>query len=408
MKKYLLLIILLLPISVLAEIYTITYDANDGSGRTKVVEYSDVQNIVLEGTHAFEKLDDNANDPMDDSSIDRWNLNTDNSDWGYAPWGYYETSSMFSSSNNITLYAKWVGRVELNRTLNYLYLNGENITSDINNGLNIKKYDDYKVQMSFNEKSSNNGDYSYNQFFEYHYMKMPDWFNNMLTEDIAQSYSERREIPFNLSGSMIYQGNTVSLTGKTYYGYYYIKDGYLYVDLPRANTVEAHVVDAVGNATFSLIYQVNWEVKYNNGVEYHSARLSGSVVIEELKETGVVTAKYVDIDTNEEISENVSTRDFVGEQVSTSAKDIDDYTLVEIPEEETFYYEIEEKTVYYKYKKNGSQESSNNNKKTVKGESEIKENPKTGVYTHTALTILMIASFIYIYKKIKTKELFKI
>ena len=170
MKKYLLLIILLLPISVLAEIYTITYDANDGSGRTKVVEYSDVQNIVLEGTHAFEKLDDNANDPMDDSSIDRWNLNTDNSDWGYAPWGYYETSSMFSSSNNITLYAKWVGRVELNRTLNYLYLNGENITSDINNGLNIKKYDDYKVQMSFNEKSSNNGDYSYNQFFEYHYM----------------------------------------------------------------------------------------------------------------------------------------------------------------------------------------------------------------------------------------------
>ena len=237
---------------------------------------------------------------------------------------------------------------------------------------------------------------------------MPDWFNNMLTEDIAQSYSERREIPFNLSGSMIYQGNTVSLTGKTYYGYYYIKDGYLYVDLPRANTVEAHVVDAVGNATFSLIYQVNWEVKYNNGVEYHSARLSGSVVIEELKETGVVTAKYVDIDTNEEISENVSTRDFVGEQVSTSAKDIDDYTLVEIPEEETFYYEIEEKTVYYKYKKNGSQESSNNNKKTVKGESEIKENPKTGVYTHTALTILMIASFIYIYKKIKTKELFKI
>ena len=79
MKKIILLVIayiLFVPFMANAEEkYTITYDANDGTGRTKVVEVDNINKVKMPGVSIFKNLNDDPEDPLDDKIIYSWNMN---------------------------------------------------------------------------------------------------------------------------------------------------------------------------------------------------------------------------------------------------------------------------------------------------------------------------------------------
>ena len=121
-----------------AEKITIIYDANDGSGRTKVVELDKGDEYRLLGSDAFDNLNDDSNDPMDDKVILGWMKNPDDSRYTYATYAILKNNPNSSSQYNmweslnsqteITLYAMWDKREDISNLLAAHALSGEGAT----------------------------------------------------------------------------------------------------------------------------------------------------------------------------------------------------------------------------------------------------------------------------------------
>ena len=82
MKKlvFLLILIMGIPLTINAkDTLTITYDANDGSGRTKTVDLPRGDSYTMLGNDVFSSLNDDAKNPHDDKVIKSWNTSPDGS-----------------------------------------------------------------------------------------------------------------------------------------------------------------------------------------------------------------------------------------------------------------------------------------------------------------------------------------
>ncbi len=140
--------------------------------------------------------------------------------------------------------------------------------------------------------------------------------------------------------------------------------------------------------------------------------ISGSVTLENnsnTKETSGVTdvkvyrniiVKYLDIDTNEEISEKVIFNDLVGSIYTPVSKNIDEYTLVERPTSKEYIIETTDQTLTYKYKKRI--------KEVVQEEiPKVDENPSTGIFKTYYLLSIPIILLIMVVIRIGKHSMFK-
>ena len=140
--------------------------------------------------------------------------------------------------------------------------------------------------------------------------------------------------------------------------------------------------------------------------------VSGSVVLENnsnTKETSGITdvkvyrniiVKYIDIDTNESISEDTIFNALVGESYTPVAKTIEDYSLVSKPDNDNYVITINNQTLTYKYKKRV--------KEVAKEEiPKVDENPQTGEFKAYYLLLIPITIFIVILVRISKRNIFK-
>ena len=99
------------------------------------------------------------------------------------------------------------------------------------------------------------------------------------------------------------------------------------------------------NAGFELTY-TNWDKKSDSVKGTENAQVFWGA-------KGKVNVKYVDINTNEEISTGALIEDFVGENYETVKKSVDGYKFVEVEGNETGTISKETTNVIYKYAKLG-------------------------------------------------------
>ena len=99
------------------------------------------------------------------------------------------------------------------------------------------------------------------------------------------------------------------------------------------------------NAGFELTY-TNWDKKSDSVKGTENAQVFWGA-------KGKVNVKYVDINTNEEISTGALIEDFVGENYETVKKSVDGYKFVEVEGNETGTFSKETTNVIYKYAKLG-------------------------------------------------------
>ena len=140
--------------------------------------------------------------------------------------------------------------------------------------------------------------------------------------------------------------------------------------------------------------------------------ISASIVLENnsnIKETSGVTdvkvyrniiVKYIDIDTNEEISESTIFNDLVGSLYTPVSKNIEEYTLVERTTSREYTVETTDQTLTYKYKKRV---------KEVVQESipTVVENPATGENKKYYLLSIPIIMLIMLLIDINKHSIFK-
>ena len=91
---------------------------------------------------------------------------------------------------------------------------------------------------------------------------------------------------------------------------------------------------------------------------------------------GKITTKYIDIDTEKELSKPLVSEDYIFlNKYVPEAKEIDTYDLVESPEDNEYDYKEEEQTIYYKYKKRKHKiiTKVSGNGGTITGDEEIDE-----------------------------------
>ena len=140
--------------------------------------------------------------------------------------------------------------------------------------------------------------------------------------------------------------------------------------------------------------------------------VSGSIVLDNnsnIKETSGITdvkvyrniiVKYLDIDTNEEISEQVIFNDLVGTLITPISKNIEEYTLVETPSSSNYKVELVDQTLTYKYKKRV--------KEVVQEEiPKVDENPATGEFKTYYLLSIPIIILTLLLIRISKRNIFK-
>lgn len=335
MKKTFLILLLFFPICVYASgPITITYDANDGSGRTKVVTYEDSSNVKMLGNDVFNQLDDDPDTYEDDKIIDRWHKKEDCSDWGYSVFSTYD--DIIGDDENmefLTLYAGWEGRKDITEFWDDTIAFGDAVSGYNDKNYSIEKEKDFEIEFDFHENDT--GD----QFAQLNKYKLPDYFVNSFTKDVEKALSNK----FTITITCVTSRGTFEYKGK-----FYIKDGYMYIDFIEEDTEESNAFWACANVWIRVKYKFKWTKEYKNNRWMYVVSIKDTVTV---YPQGKITVKYVDIDTNEEISDEVLTEDVLGEKYTPVSKNIDDYKLIESPTEVSYEYDEEEQVLYYKYRK---------------------------------------------------------
>ena len=143
----------------------------------------------------------------------------------------------------------------------------------------------------------------------------------------------------------------------------------------------------VNNVSGSIILDNNSNTKEASGIT-------------DVKVYRNIIVKYLDIDTNESISEDTIFNALVGESYTPVAKTIEDYSLVSKPDNDNYVITINNQTLTYKYKKRV--------KEVVKEEiPKVDENPQTGEFKAYYLLLIPITIFIVILVRISKRNIFK-
>ena len=119
---------------------------------------------------------------------------------------------------------------------------------------------------------------------------------------------------------------------------------------------------------------------------------------------GTIKVKYIDIETEEEIEEEVKSVNIIKQTYYPASKYIEGYYLVGTPESTSYTYDEEEQTVYYKYKK-----ISTKVEEIEPPQNKIDENPQTGIFDYISyiiMSIIVIAGVI-ITLNVRKKKMFR-
>ena len=375
---FLLLLIMLVPFMAKAEEnYTITFDANDGSGRTKVVEVDNIKKVKMPGVSIFKNLDDDPEDPLDDKIINSWNINVGENIYSYSKTRFlfnytYDLEKYYKDSNNITIYAEWQGRTEVEPW--YESVKGDSVKYE--NNYIIEPNTNFTIELNrFPRKTG----------YQLLYYKLPDYFTSVLSDSLKKEL----EKPTVLTEKVDVAGEYY-----TYYGKVYIKNNYLIVDFINDES-EAY---AQMNTIMEVYFNVKYSFKFKQ-VTYNDRLLAVATVSGELNNqptwqsndiypTGKIKTHYIDIDTNEEIKDSIEEEEIIGTKYSKKFVEIKDYTFVENTNDD-IEFEEEQQTVYYKYRKIESNKPM------------ILENPKTGNKSLIIIitTTIVLSTITLIYKK---------
>jgi hypothetical protein len=119
---------------------------------------------------------------------------------------------------------------------------------------------------------------------------------------------------------------------------------------------------------------------------------------------GTIKVKYIDIESGEEIEEEVKSVNIINNKYYPASKYIDGYYLVETPELTSYTFDEEEQTIYYKYKKIVTREE-----KVEPSQNKIDENPQTGIFDYISYTIMTVITVIgiTITLNIRKKKIFR-
>ncbi|MBR2711541.1 MAG: MucBP domain-containing protein [Bacilli bacterium] len=381
MKKnmlFLLLLIMLVPFMAKAEEnYTITFDANDGSGRTKVVEVDNINKVEMPGVDIFKNLNDNPEDPLDDKIIYGWNMKTGQDIYNYSKTRFhfnhiYDLEKYYEDSNNITIYAEWQGRMEITPLDKDVY------------GDSVKYENDYVIEPKTDFTIEFN-DFRRNAGYQLLYYKLPDYFANVLSDSLKKKLEE----PIVLTEKINDGGDHY-----TYYGKVYIKNDYLIINFINDGSEAYAKMDAIIAVSFNIKYSFKYKkVTYNDrllAVATVSGELNNQPTGQsnDIYPTGKIKTHYIDIDTNEEIKDSIEEEEIIGTKYSKKFVEIKDYTFVENTNDD-IEFEEEQQTVYYKYRKIKSNKPM------------ILENPKTGNKSLIIIitTTIVLSTITLIYKK---------
>ena len=175
-------------------------------------------------------------------------------------------------------------------------------------------------------------------------------------------------------------------------------------------TLSSDVVTKDYNYTIKIMYKdIDPSVDIINNVE-------GTVILTDRTITrsttystaitipGTIKVKYIDVETEEEIEEEVKSVNIIKQTYYPTSKYIEGYYLVGTPESTSYIYDEEEQTVYYKYKK-----ISTKVEEIEPPQKKIDENPQTGIFDYISyiiMSIIVIAGVI-ITLNVRKKKMFR-
>ena len=349
MKKIKILIILFLMIiptmTFAEEEYTITYDANDGTDRKEVVTANDITNVEMPGVLYFDGMGDEF-DPLDDKIISSWNTQPNQSlnsasATRMKPFKTFDLSSYVDDSNNVTIYAEWIGRVE--KTPRQERVTGDNVRVE-NLQYVIEPYTNFTIEFTRFERTFRE---------QLLYYKLPDFLKSVLPDFLEDTLANKYSFDVRVNSAGDYY---------TYHGgKFYIRDNILVIDLINDNTLEYTTMNNIISVFIDIKLNFEYRRVENNNHFLYSATVTGQannnspITYPEVFQTGKIIAKYIDIDTEEELTDDIITKDTIGNTYQIDQKEFEEYELVESPDNDPTYEE-QEQIVYLKYKKKKTEE----------------------------------------------------
>ncbi|MBR4693669.1 MAG: MucBP domain-containing protein [Bacilli bacterium] len=347
------LILLVFPIMVFAEEYiTITYDANDGSGRTKTFQIQKGDSYTIEPCSIFEYIDPNPNDFMDDMVITEWNTKADNSGThlrvGYtysetdrSPY-YVSIYNIINDWDNITLYGSWEGRADIASGIKQVRLTGLGAVPTDDGSYTLSHEASFDMEINIEETSMF-------QFSYLNYFEIPDYFDEYLDGEPEIKAFLEEKCPFVIK--INYNGGVIDETG-----YFYLNDNKFFIDNPPENLYSNSSTNMTINYNFGVT------VTYEN---INNRRLLVKTVVINNKADktlviypkGNIFVKYVDADTGE-VFDSVTTRDVIGLPYTPIINEYDGYELVTEVTDNNYEYEEHDQEIVFKFRKvaNGKEE----------------------------------------------------
>ncbi len=347
MRKHLFLILLFImfmPFVVKAqERLTITYDANDGTGRTRVITYSKGNSYTIAGNDIFNSFNPN-NDPMNDNKIFAWCIekNCTRLFGDFFIYQKYEKGDsayeILNEKTELTLYAKWDKRKDISSSIRSIDISGPELNKDENGKYIIEDKKDFEIKFYFKEKNNVR-----DTIEQLSYIKLPEDFANVLY-DVSKS---RLASPFSLPMS-VYSGGTA-------YGQYYIKNDYLFIDFIVNNSVPSIDLHS-GNLNFSITYSVSYNKRMVNNRElyyqtvsvYCNDNLANQHTFESYP-TGNIIIKYMDNDSNTEIVADRVFNDIIGEKFEFSVPNFEGYKFINNTPIVEYEFKEESQVIILKY-----------------------------------------------------------
>ncbi len=254
-----------------ADALTITYDSNDGTGRTKVVEYEEGDSYTMADSFFFKHPDDTLDDPMDDRVISRWSYNSDGTGSSFSPATVYSSSDRYpetyerlNNADEMTLYAIWTERKDVGYMITDFEVTGDGVTLKDNGDYDVPLDSDVDYYIRLQERAPQGG-LPY-QFSELSYFELPESFLSYFPDYALESFSEPKEIPFTIS----YRG----VDYKAHNAKKYIVGNKLFIDIIRDGTYEGGLMFSSTNLSIKLHFYGRVKEKIVNGRPLRGVQLS--------------------------------------------------------------------------------------------------------------------------------------
>ncbi len=326
------------------EKYTITYDANDGTGRTQVVEI-DTSEIIMPDIDFFGANDLDDDNYLNKPVINSWNLVDNANLFNYSDTRYYSNytytiDDLFDGTRNIILYAEWQKKEQIapeNIYINGTYSGGKRYGGRIIS-CDIEPKTDFEIKFSNFARRTNQ------QFL---YYELPECFINSLPNYLNNGLST----PLSLKEKINYLGSIMTYEGGTFY----IKDGILFVNLVNDGTTEYRRMNGISSVSFAIRYSFTFtNTTYNNRI-IKVLTVSGEANDQSggdpfvVYPTGNIQVKYIDKNSGMDIRRIDNYEGIIGDKYSIIVPEIDGYKFYNENEIGEYLFEEETRTVVLKY-----------------------------------------------------------